>query len=192
MAGILLSMPLVMGLACGSKSIGDPTTMPDAEGTGGAAGTGGSGGGTDASAAPDGELPCNAYHFGCACNTAAEGNTRSCSAASAAGNSGAVGLCCMGDGPCECAAFACAVQAANRRCLCGDALLAEKESMAVLGPDCGSLKGAPGITCCMEAVACVCSPNKCSFVGQEVPSCDADAMSKLWCSADRRTDSCSK
>jgi hypothetical protein len=188
-AGTLLWMALLTTLACGSSQPGMPPVTPDAGGSGGGGSAGSDDGGGAAGGDSSDELPCVTYKYGCQCNTGDVGNAKSCSGGSVAGSQGAIGLCCKGDGPCQCSSFACSVKAAERSCLCSGAKLAE-EDHGVLGPDCGSLKGAPGITCCMESVSCVCGGNKCSFVGQEVPSCDAATMSRLWCSVERRADSC--
>jgi hypothetical protein len=43
----------------------------------------------------------------------------------------------------------------------------------------------------MEPTGCICSSLPCSLTGQKVASCDATALSQLWCqTAANRTNSC--
>jgi hypothetical protein len=174
--------------SCQSSSSGSPMVSPD----GSPSDTGPVGGGSDAAGTdtdqPSGGMACRTFDYGCKCT--GEGNAPSCSSASVAGTQGAVGLCCKGEGSCDCEAFACVSRVADGYCFCSGARALKREE-GTLGADCSAVvKASPGITCCAGPTGCQCSASDCSLVGQKVPSCDAMTLANLWCPASTRTNSC--
>jgi hypothetical protein len=140
----------------------------------------GGGGGADA------DTHCVATGFGCRCSPGDDGTLQTCSAASVS-DGGASGFCCQDQNECDCQRIECHTRVADAYCTCTGPV----QMTGTLGTSCDSLQASnPSVICCLDAASCTCSTQQCSFVGQQVSSCNADRIAIASCNGAPMVDSC--
>jgi hypothetical protein len=130
---------------------------------------------------------CTGDKTGCVCRPELEGTLPTCGVATISPDGGVGGFCCSDPYQCSCSPMECVTNTANGYCYCGP------PDEFIEGPrsgDCSAFQAAfPGATCCLEPTGCSCGAT-CSFVSQQVPSCNTASLAALVCNGTAMVDVC--